>query len=1187
MLPSQNNFAFNGSWPFGSSFGSRLGPTGFGLGGGATPPRPTPRVQPSAPNSATVEGIQAAANKQARDEQLADYLERFIKVSLNGNVIPPPPPPGPAPVPPGMAPGGAPSMPPGGPSMPPVGPPMPPGGPGMPPPMPGTAPMPPMPPGGPGGPPGGLPGAPGGPPKRPRARVAPVLDGLLDDKAHEVSDVNVADNMQGQLQSQGHKISADNPYNESCPECGKPAVRRCRCRIGNFGCEEGHDWYRCPEHKDRVLRGTGHGKGFGCHCEEKKEASDLPYRDRVEILPTRNGMVFGGKFKDTGSFGGFGGGIEDGETPEEAAAREFHEEAGHRVSGVRLLGIKPVTVDWNPPYSSAAQEARARQYRGSRTFYATGTLGEKDPKAKLDSSPFVEPGEYSVEQALNLTSNGHSGEYAKINEYRRKALEEIQSSMQKPSANVEKLAELLERFTVKKGQEVSPSDAKNVVIIRGNPRRAAPGTYGNIYEELSAKLQQQGFATQFDDGEPFTTPPKAYAWIGHSRGADRLRFAKDMNVPISIAIGSKQPGAFNHPDDVVDIPPDDYEKLPVKTRLAHNTLHPSQLDAITAKLRGSEVEKLAELLERFTGKDQVRALDGRFSHSAKGGPRPPAKVRVTRPESELIKKAIQKLAEMKFNLREDDHAVGEKAWNIDRFSRKDSDAYGKHKPPVKQAFTAPLYGAAGAGLGYMLGGEQGAMIGAGAGVGAGVGDNLPWLVAALHPKLRGKMLAAASKRMQSASRSSQKYLADATRSGKVSPRKSLGLRIQEHAKIPGDMYAPMMKEPSLWKAYAAGTLGGGVLGGVGTAVGLNKSGSFNKEAYGKLLQGAGKMLGSAWKAAPRAPEVVPMGLGALGGAFYGSDMTGDQGWGAGTLSGAAAGAMLANPRYNRNLLRAGTKAHWSVPAQAVQSGITGSLAGSGVDMLAGATIGADTNFGYAGAMLGTGMGAMRRGGTEALKNKAFRDSVVGKQLRPVLSKIRDADKAVSGFGTGFYQPISNTFNAAMRLPYYLQGKALPAGSMWAHQGAKNMPQALGQVAGYGSMVGTGAGMAYGGLRSSVDDMVQDNVARSYHDVKNHATNELRNALGFGHNGAMSGMTQIADQALAQFGMDPSQYSTPQKIQMLLGTVGGAAGFAGGSPLIGALGMGAAGLPLLTGGANKYNALTDPRNANQMTGKGWY
>ncbi len=1185
MLPSQNNFAFNGSWPFGSSFGSRLGPTGFGLGGGATPPRPTPRVQPSAPNSATVEGIQAAANKQARDEQLADYLERFIKVSLNGNVIPPPPPPGPAPVPPGMAPGGAPSMPPGGPSMPPVGPPMPPGGPGMPPPMPGTAPMPPMPPGGPGGPPGGLPGAPGGPSKRPRARVAPVLDGLLDDKAHEVSDVNVADNMQGQLQSQGHKISSDNPYNELCPECSKPAVRRCRCRIGNFACDNGHNWYRCPEHKDRVLRGTGHGKGFGCHCEEKKEASDLPYRDRVEILPTRNGMVFGGKFKDTGSFGGFGGGIEDGETPEEAAAREFHEEAGHRVSGVRLLGIKPVTVDWNPPYSSAAQEARARQYRGSRTFYATGTLGERDPKAKLDSSPFVEPGEYSVEQALNLTNNGHSGEYAKINEYRRKALEEIQSSMQKPSANVEKLAELLERFTVKKGQEVSPSDAKNVVIIRGNPRRAAPGTYGNIYEELSAKLQQQGFATQFDDGEPFTTPPKAYAWIGHSRGADRLRFAKDMNVPISIAIGSKQPGAFNHPDDVVDIPPDDYEKLPVKTRLAHNTLHPSQLDAITAKLRGSEVEKLAELLERFTDKDQVRALDGRFSHSAKGGPRPPAKVRVTRPESELIKKALQKLAEMKFNLREDDHATGAKAWNIDRFSRKDSDAYGKHKPPVKQA-SAALFTPIGAGLGYMMGGEQGAMIGAGAGIGAGIGDNLPWLVAALNPKLRGKMLGAASKRLQMANRTSGKYLQEAARSGKVSPRKALGLRIQEHAKIPGDMYAPMLKDPSMWKAYGAGIVGGGLIGGAGTAATLNKSGSFKKEAFGKFLPAVGQALGKAWKAAPKSTEALPTALGGIGGALYGSDMTGDQGWGAGTLSGAAAGMALANPRAARYLLKGAPSAYTQTPARAIQTGIAGSFAGSGADMLLGSTVGAETNFGRYGAMLGTGLGTARGATATYLKNLAAQGRLpAGSMASNAYGVMSRAHGGVDRFASGTMEPMANAVKAVFRLPYYLRGHAIPASLNYGR--AKGMTGALGQVAGYGSLAGIGTGMAYGGLRSSVDDMVQDNVARSYHDVKNHATHELRNALGFGQNGAMSGMAQMADQALAQFGMDPSQYSTQQKIQMLLGTVGGAAGFAGGSPLIGALGMGAAGLPLLTGGANRYNALTDPRNANQMTGKGWY
>ena len=58
-----------------------------------------------------------------------------------------------------------------------------------------------------------------------------------------------------------------NPYNALCPVCGKPAVSRCRCIIGDFTCANGHEWHRCPMHKKDVV-GSAHGSKFfgGCTC---------------------------------------------------------------------------------------------------------------------------------------------------------------------------------------------------------------------------------------------------------------------------------------------------------------------------------------------------------------------------------------------------------------------------------------------------------------------------------------------------------------------------------------------------------------------------------------------------------------------------------------------------------------------------------------------------------------------------------------------------------------------------------------------------------------------------------------------------------------------------------------------------------------------------------------------------------
>jgi DNA ligase D-like protein (predicted 3'-phosphoesterase) len=67
-------------------------------------------------------------------------------------------------------------------------------------------------------------------------------------------------------------MNKDNPYNELCPDCHTPATSRCRCRLGNFNCKNGHSWHYCPEHKC-CNPGTGHGSGGGCTCNEKEAAA--------------------------------------------------------------------------------------------------------------------------------------------------------------------------------------------------------------------------------------------------------------------------------------------------------------------------------------------------------------------------------------------------------------------------------------------------------------------------------------------------------------------------------------------------------------------------------------------------------------------------------------------------------------------------------------------------------------------------------------------------------------------------------------------------------------------------------------------------------------------------------------------------------------------------------------------------
>lgn len=81
----------------------------------------------------------------------------------------------------------------------------------------------------------------------------------------------------------------------------------------------------------------------------------------------------------------------------------------------------------------------------------------------------------------------------------------------------------------------------NPAFISRNPKAA------RFYSRIQKFLERLGYVVTVDAGLPYTTPIKSDLWIGHSRGADRLRFApKGTKV---LAFGSIAPGAINHPRD--------------------------------------------------------------------------------------------------------------------------------------------------------------------------------------------------------------------------------------------------------------------------------------------------------------------------------------------------------------------------------------------------------------------------------------------------------------------------------------------------------------------------------------------------------------------------------------------------------------------------------------------------------------
>ena len=89
---------------------------------------------------------------------------------------------------------------------------------------------------------------------------------------------------------------------------------------------------------------------------------------------------------------------------------------------------------------------------------------------------------------------------------------------------------------------------KKAIIIVGNQKFIKNNQQADdFYNQIKNFLEQNGCNVSFDLGEPFTKPREADIWVGHSRGADRLRFAPTRVK--TLAIGSSSKGAINHPKD--------------------------------------------------------------------------------------------------------------------------------------------------------------------------------------------------------------------------------------------------------------------------------------------------------------------------------------------------------------------------------------------------------------------------------------------------------------------------------------------------------------------------------------------------------------------------------------------------------------------------------------------------------------
>lgn len=159
-------------------------------------------------------------------------------------------------------------------------------------------------------------------------------------------------------------------------------------------------------------------------------------------------------------------------------------------------------------------------------------------------------------------------------------------------------------------------DKRTAVIVKGNPKHVGGNAAAEaFYTQLAQHLQGQGYNVSFDPGEPFTSPPSADLWVGHSRGADRLQFAPEGTQVIAVgAPGYK--GAINHPLDTSSVeqgPSDHHFTLDDTMRAAISSLLPGPGHQKTAEITDEQAIETLKHLKKLEDQQPALAEMGRDS----------------------------------------------------------------------------------------------------------------------------------------------------------------------------------------------------------------------------------------------------------------------------------------------------------------------------------------------------------------------------------------------------------------------------------------------------------------------------------------------------------------------------------------------------------------------------------------------
>jgi 8-oxo-dGTP pyrophosphatase MutT (NUDIX family) len=311
------------------------------------------------------------------------------------------------------------------------------------------------------------------------------------------------------------------------------------------------EWFKAREKNSHILV-TGHsGSGKSTYAKNlaNEKGLDLEHLDKHDIM--RDIFSQGNSMSGDGSWAD-----KEGDLLKDFLAKRLSEGPERVIEGSQLLHLDSIP-------------------KGSR-----GILIDL-PEDRILDQGLRRKLQRMAERGETIDSNVDYSEGRRniINEYRNKVnkfrqLKNVESVIPELDENLLGGANLSSQYL---------KTSASAVIVKGNPKYI-DNNYDKYYSDIEKELRKAGYSDiSFDSGEEGTIPAKADLWLGHSRGASRLRFAPEGTKTLRIDDYENQNKEYNKAVDKLmsDLGASNISEIPIELRPIPGKEHYT----MTAKLR--------------------------------------------------------------------------------------------------------------------------------------------------------------------------------------------------------------------------------------------------------------------------------------------------------------------------------------------------------------------------------------------------------------------------------------------------------------------------------------------------------------------------------------------------------------------------------------------------------------------------